>query len=156
MRKSVLWLLAAAIVFAATGAAASSDDVKLSPVATANTKAAGYAPASRLSTELQQVVAAQGSTKLENPQGIFTNYGYENDMPSADDPEPSWTLIRIAMESRARLAIVPAQDVLGLGSEARMNMPGRADGNWSWRLRRGQLTAEHARSLRELTRAGRR
>ena len=70
----------------------------------------------------------------------------------ADDPEPSWTLIRIAMESRARLAIVPAQDVLGLGSEARMNMPGRADGNWLWRLRRGQLTDEHARRLCELTR----
>jgi len=74
----------------------------------------------------------------------------------ADDPEPSWTLIRIAMESRARLAILPARDVLGLGSEARMNMPGRADGNWSWRLRRGQLTEGLAARLRDQTRRGRR
>jgi 4-alpha-glucanotransferase len=69
----------------------------------------------------------------------------------ADDPEPHWTLIRLALESRARLAIVPAQDVLGLGSEARMNTPGRASGNWSWRLEPGQLTDEHAARLRELT-----
>ena len=48
--------------------------------------------------------------------------------------EPHWSLIRMAYESRAAVAIVPAQDVLGLGSEARMNTPGRGEGNWSWRL----------------------
>jgi hypothetical protein len=85
MRRSVLLVPAVAIVFAAAGAASSSDDLKLSPVPTANTKAAGYAPASRLSAELQQVALAQGSTSLENPQGIITHYGYENDVPSADD-----------------------------------------------------------------------
>jgi hypothetical protein len=51
-----------------------------------NQKAAGYAPAPRLSRELQQVVWAQGATKLENPAGIIDFYGYENDVPSADDP----------------------------------------------------------------------
>ena len=64
-----------------------------------------------------------------------------------------WQLIEQALSSRARLAIVPAQDVLGLGSEARMNMPGRATGNWSWRLRRGQLSDELAERLRAATRA---
>jgi 4-alpha-glucanotransferase len=64
-----------------------------------------------------------------------------------------WALIEQALSSRARLAIVPAQDVLGLGSEARMNMPGRARGNWSWRLRGGQLTDELAGRLRTATRA---
>src|SRR6185437_10130090 len=44
--------------------------------------------------------------------------------------EPHWELIEAAFSSRAELAVVQAQDVLGLGSEARMNMPGKADGNW--------------------------
>jgi len=39
----------------------------------------------------------------------------------------------------ANTAIVPAQDFLGLDSDARMNFPGRADGNWTWRLVEGQL-----------------
>ena len=68
----------------------------------------------------------------------------------AGDTEAHWPLIELAFSSRARLAIVSAQDVLGLGSEARMNTPGRIAGNWSWRLRRGQLTPAHAARLREL------
>jgi 4-alpha-glucanotransferase len=44
---------------------------------------------------------------------------------------------------------VQAQDVLGLGSEARMNSPGRREGNWRWRLRRRELTEELAARLRE-------
>ncbi|HZQ65551.1 MAG TPA: 4-alpha-glucanotransferase [Gaiellaceae bacterium] len=67
--------------------------------------------------------------------------------------EPSWELIETAFSSRAELAIVQAQDVLGLGSEARMNMPGTTDGNWRWRLRPGQLTSGHAARLREATEA---
>jgi 4-alpha-glucanotransferase len=67
-----------------------------------------------------------------------------------DPAEPQWSLIRMAYESRASVAIVPAQDVLGLGSEARMNTPGRGDGNWSWRLEPGELTPEHAARLRGL------
>ncbi len=68
-----------------------------------------------------------------------------------DEREPHWSLVELALGSRARLAILPAQDLLGLGSEARMNHPGRAEGNWSWRLRRGQLTDELAARLREAT-----
>ena len=49
------------------------------------------------------------------------------------------------------LSIVPAQDVLGLGSEARMNRPGVTDGNWRWRLEEGALTAALAARLREAT-----
>ncbi len=56
----------------------------------------------------------------------------------------------MAYESPAAVAIVPVQDVLGLGSEARMNTPGRREGNWSWRLERGQLTTDHAERLRSL------
>jgi 4-alpha-glucanotransferase len=66
-----------------------------------------------------------------------------------DPEEPHWSLIELAMTSRASLAIVPAQDVLGLDSDARMNRPGVTEGNWSWRLEPGQLTAALARRLRE-------
>jgi len=61
-----------------------------------------------------------------------------------------WELIELAYSSPASLAIVPAQDVLGLGSEARMNRPGTAKGNWQWRLQPGQLTSALARRLRGL------
>jgi 4-alpha-glucanotransferase len=67
--------------------------------------------------------------------------------------EPNFELIHAAFSSRAELAIVQAQDILGLGSEARMNMPGTTGGNWSWRLRRGQLTKSLAARLREATEA---
>jgi 4-alpha-glucanotransferase len=62
-----------------------------------------------------------------------------------------WSLIRLAFSSRARLAMLQAQDVLGLGSEARMNIPGRASGSWRWRMEPGALTAEHAKRLRAAT-----
>jgi len=68
----------------------------------------------------------------------------------AEDPV-NWGLIRLAFSSHARLAMVQAQDVLGLGSEARMNVPGRATGNWRWQMARGALTADMARRLRDVT-----
>jgi 4-alpha-glucanotransferase len=69
------------------------------------------------------------------------------------EKEPNWKLIQLALRSRARLALIPAQDVLGLGSEGRLNTPGRPKGNWQWQLRPGQLTAELAARLREATAA---
>lgn len=60
-------------------------------------------------------------------------------------------LLELALSSRAALCMIPAQDVLGLGSEARMNRPGKSSGNWSWRLEQGQLTAELAEELRAST-----
>ena len=66
-----------------------------------------------------------------------------------DDPE--WALIRLWMRSPAPLVMLQAQDVLGLGSEARMNLPGTASGAWKWRLEPGQLTSRHARRLRAAT-----
>jgi 4-alpha-glucanotransferase len=70
--------------------------------------------------------------------------------------ELHWGLIRLALSSRARLAIVQAQDVLGLGGEARMNRPGRAAGNWRWQLAAGALTPALARRLRRATEESRR
>jgi 4-alpha-glucanotransferase len=68
-------------------------------------------------------------------------------------PEPWWGLIALALASPARVAMMQAQDVLGLGSEARMNAPGRASGSWRWKLAGGELTPALARRLRELTAA---
>jgi 4-alpha-glucanotransferase len=68
-----------------------------------------------------------------------------------DPDDPVWSLIALAWSSRAALAIAPLQDVLGLGNEARMNLPGTELGNWSWRYANGALTGEAAARLRELT-----
>jgi 4-alpha-glucanotransferase len=67
-----------------------------------------------------------------------------------DDAEPWWAMIRLAFASPGRVAMTQAQDVLGLGSDARMNMPGRAGGrSWRWQLEPGALTPDLARRLRD-------
>jgi 4-alpha-glucanotransferase len=65
--------------------------------------------------------------------------------------EINWDFIRAVLGSVANTAIVPLQDVLGLGTEARMNLPNSTEGNWSWRVKPGALTSEIAQRLRELT-----
>ena len=68
------------------------------------------------------------------------------------DDDLEWALVRLALSSRARIAILPMQDVLGLGDEARMNHPGTVgDENWQWRLEPGQLSAGLAARLRQAT-----
>ncbi|MFQ3650547.1 MAG: 4-alpha-glucanotransferase [Gemmataceae bacterium] len=63
----------------------------------------------------------------------------------------AWEMMRIAWSSVADYAIVPLQDVLTLGTEARMNYPGVPEGNWRWRFTEGQLTRGHLDGLAELT-----
>jgi 4-alpha-glucanotransferase len=72
------------------------------------------------------------------------------------EEEPSWLLIRLALASRSRIAVAPVQDLLGLGNEARMNVPGRETGNWGYRLEAGQLDDALARRLRAATLAAER
>jgi 4-alpha-glucanotransferase len=69
----------------------------------------------------------------------------------AEGREIHWAFIRAALASVADTAIIPLQDVLGLGSEARMNLPGRPSGNWRWRVTSGALADAPAARLRELT-----
>ena len=71
---------------------------------------------------------------------------------SRSDDEIHWNAIRGAWSSVANMAISPVQDFLGLGSEARINTPGVAAGNWQWRLRHGVLTDELAERIAKLTR----
>ncbi len=62
-----------------------------------------------------------------------------------------WDLIRLAEASVADLCIIPMQDVLGLGNEARMNLPGQGKGNWDWRMAPGAATKELAERLGHIT-----
>ena len=65
--------------------------------------------------------------------------------------EVSWELVRLAMMSVANTAILPMQDILGLGREARMNLPSTTEGNWLWRLLTDQLTSSVESRLLEMT-----
>lgn len=68
----------------------------------------------------------------------------------SDGKEIHWDLIRALMASVASLVIVPLQDVLGLGGEARMNTPSTVDGNWKWRFMDGDLTEAVSARLKKL------
>ena len=75
-----------ALTAIAVAAALASPATDLSAVPTANTRSQGYAPATKLSAELEQIAAAQGSIKVENP-GAVSYYGYDNDtLNGAGDP----------------------------------------------------------------------
>ena len=65
--------------------------------------------------------------------------------------EIHWLFIQAILTSVANIAVIPLQDVLGLGSEARMNFPGRAKGNWRWRFQHQQITRSIVERLRDLT-----
>jgi 4-alpha-glucanotransferase len=70
---------------------------------------------------------------------------------ATDGREMNWALIRALLASVADTAVIPLQDVLGLGSEARMNRPATASGNWRWRVRAEELEPALADRLRGLT-----
>lgn len=80
----------------------------------------------------------------DGERGLLLRYA------GSDGREVHWDLIRLAFSSVAELAVVPVQDVLGLGAEARMNTPGRGDGNWGFRLDPGQPGEAEAARLGEL------
>jgi 4-alpha-glucanotransferase len=67
-----------------------------------------------------------------------------------DGRDLPWLMIRLALATVTDLAVVPAQDLLALGPEARMNRPGVARGNWSWRVAAGALTHRVSDRLRDL------
>jgi 4-alpha-glucanotransferase len=67
-----------------------------------------------------------------------------------DERDVAWGMIRAAYTSVAETAIIPVQDILSLGSDARMNTPGQEKDNWTWRLRPAALTREHSEHLRRL------
>jgi 4-alpha-glucanotransferase len=66
--------------------------------------------------------------------------GFMSDYLGVEVTDPAWTLMQVGMRSAAHTYIVPMQDVLRLGAEARMNTPGNPAGNWTWRFTPDQLT----------------
>jgi 4-alpha-glucanotransferase len=101
-------------------------------------------------------VAYTGTHDNDTAQGWFDSAAKdERDRATAylgcTNGDVAWGLIRAAYTSVAEIAIVPAQDILGLGSDARMNTPGKEVDNWSWRLSPAvPLTREHSEKLRQL------
>ena len=100
-------------------------------------------------------VVYTGTHDNDTTVGWFTRLGGEArrrllDYLGHDGEGPHWQLIRAAYTSASRLAVVPMQDVLGLGSEARMNVPGRAEGNWAWRVPPGLPRGDEPARLRRL------
>ncbi len=94
-------------------------------------------------------VAGAGSTRdakqIERERKLCLKY------LNSDGREIHWDFIRAVMASVAEMAIVPLQDVLGLGTEGRMNLPNSTVGNWSWRFKGGDLNDEMSTRLRELS-----
>lgn len=80
-------------------------------------------------------------------------FGLDQPPASIDAAALGWKAIGRIMESRANLVVLPVQDVLELGKEGRMNIPGTSSGNWDWRIVDGQLTAAVAARLRHLSEA---
>jgi 4-alpha-glucanotransferase len=72
------------------------------------------------------------------------------DYLKSDGREIHWDLIALALRSKANTAVVPLQDVIGLGTEARMNIPGTKSGNWRWRFTWEMLTPEMRHRMRQL------
>ncbi|HEX8251790.1 MAG TPA: 4-alpha-glucanotransferase [Thermoanaerobaculia bacterium] len=103
-----------------------------------------------------QTVAYTGTHDNDTAQGWFEHASAEERenalayLGCTNAEDIAWGLIRTAYTSVAETAIVPVQDILSLGSDARMNTPGAGDGNWSWRLPPGALTHDSALRLRRL------
>jgi 4-alpha-glucanotransferase len=94
--------------------------------------------------------------RLENHranQVVYTSTHDTDTLAGHFSDRPTWPLLELALSSRAELAVIPVQDVLGLGSDARMNRPGELGGNWSWRLEPEQLGPAEATRLRRAAEA---
>lgn len=70
-----------------------------------------------------------------------------------DNPDMPQALMAMTLESAAYLAVIPWQDVLGLGSEARMNVPGTVENNWSWRFTQAMVTLPHVENFKTMVAA---
>jgi 4-alpha-glucanotransferase len=115
----------------------------------------------------RELVAYTGGHDNDTTVGWWTSSGVGESTRTAEDirkerdftraylgfeNEPvNWVFIRTVLASVADIAIIPLQDVLGLGSDARMNLPGTLTGNWKWRYKQKALTKEISERLRKLT-----
>ena len=103
----------------------------------------------RLERHTTDRVAYTGTHDTDTLAGWLSTMRHPELLPARD----VWGLTEWWMDSPAPLVMLQAQDLLELGSDARMNTPGRATGNWSWRLPQDALTPALARRLRRITAA---
>ena len=96
-----------------------------------------------------QSVAGEGSTRTAKQ--IEQERKFCMDYLNTNGEEIHWDFIRSVLASVANSAVVPLQDLLGLGTEARMNLPNSTEGNWSWRYDQGALTDKIATRLKTLS-----
>jgi len=126
-------------------------------------KASGYRPHNHVvncavytathdhNTTVGWFTTAPGTQTTQTREEVEKERAYALKYLGTDGSEIHWDFIRLALSSVARLAIFPLQDVLGLGNEARMNLPGTSHGNWEWRFTADMLAPEIRSRLRELT-----
>lgn len=96
--------------------------------------------------------AQPGAQTTQSADEVASERAHALEYTDCTPEQIHWGLIRLAMSSVAAMAIVPVQDLLGLGTGSRMNLPGTLSGNWEWRLQKDQLTPEAAARLADLTR----
>lgn len=82
----------------------------------------------------------------QDKKRLFRYFGYELDIDKLH-----LAFVRMAMMSVANIALFPLQDILGLGAQERMNLPGTVNGNWQWRLLPEQMTNDLSKQLADLT-----
>lgn len=108
-----------------------------------------------------RVVAYPGTHDNDTAAGWFADDDRERreerrrarEVLGGDGTEPHWDMVSVVMASAADLAVVPLQDLIGLGSEARMNVPGTTRGNWTWRFTWPMLTSDMVLRMRQTTEA---
>jgi 4-alpha-glucanotransferase len=108
---------------------------------------------------IKNCVVYTGTHDNNTARGWFENEATESEKESlrkyigrdVSAENVSWELIKLAMTSVADIAILPMQDILNLGSQARMNLPSTTVGNWQWRLEENDITPDLIKRLKDLT-----
>ncbi|HEX9917595.1 MAG TPA: 4-alpha-glucanotransferase, partial [Pyrinomonadaceae bacterium] len=95
--------------------------------------------------------SAPGTSSTRTPAEIEAERKFCLDYLNTDGREIHWDFIRAVLASVGNIAIIPLQDILGLGNAARMNLPNSTSGNWSWRYAPGALTDDLRERLKALT-----
>ena len=90
-----------------------------------------------------------GAGSVRSAADVEREMAFARSYLNTDGSEINWVMIRTLMASVANTVLFPLQDVLGVGSEGRMNLPGSSSGNWRWRFEAGSLTLEVAARLKE-------
>ncbi len=90
-----------------------------------------------------------GAGSIRSAEEVEEETAYARRYLNTEGSDINWVMIRTLMASVANVVLFPLQDVLGVGSEGRMNLPGSSSGNWRWRFRQEQLMAPAAERLKE-------